>query len=64
MGYWRVANGEISIILLQAGNHQIIIKFHNAKKPTSINLIVLHFTEKNNLAEGQMEQDLRKVIGN
>ena len=60
-----MANGEISVILLQAGNHQIIIKFYNAKKPTSINnLIVLHFIEKNNLVEGQMEQDLRKVIGN
>ena len=42
----------------------VIIKFYNAKKPTSISLIVLHFIEKNNLAEGQMEQDLRKVIGN
>ena len=34
------------------------------KNPRVINLIVLHFIEKNNLAEGQMEQDLIEVIGN
>ena len=59
-----MANGEISVILLQSGNHKIIIKFYCAKKSIGINLIVLHFIEKNNLAEGQMEQDLREVIDN
>ena len=42
----------------------VIIKFYNAKNPTSINLIVLHFIEKNNVAEGQMEQDVIEMIDN
>ena len=60
MGYLKVANDKISDWLLQA----VIIKFFEAKKLTSINVILLHFGEKNNLAEGLMELDLRKVICN
>ena len=42
MGYLKVANDKSSDWLLQA----VIIKFFEAKKFTSINVILLHFGEK------------------